>query len=235
MHPYLNPLVLRFQEQRDPLRAAAMKQYMRGQFDYIGMNAPKHKELSRQHIREMGFPDEEEVEPVVHDCWKMDEREYQYFAMILLSRMAKKAPLCRVDLYEYMVREKSWWDTIDFIASNLVGVHFQRFPDAIKPYTTQWMNSGNRWLQRVCLLFQLKYKQKTDLELLDQFIKELHGSKEFFINKAIGWILREYSKTDRHWVLDYVERYKADLAPLSQREALKWLKNQEAKNKNKGL
>jgi 3-methyladenine DNA glycosylase AlkD len=202
---------------------------MRGQFDYIGLNAPKHKELSRQHIREMGFPDEDDIEPVIYDCWRMNEREYQYFAMILLSRMAKKAPLCRIDLYEYMVREKSWWDTIDFIASNLVGVHFQRFQEAISSYTTQWMTSGNMWLQRVCLLFQLKYKQKTDLVLLDQFINRLLGSKEFFINKAIGWILREYSKTDRTWVVNYVEQKKDELAPLSYREALKWLNNQEAK------
>lgn len=231
MHPYLNSLILRFEEHRDPVRAADMKRYMRDQFDYIGFNASKHKEISKQYFREMGFPDEEDVEVVVHDCWTLKEREYQYFAMILLSGMAKMAPLCRVDLYEFMVREKSWWDTVDFIASNLVGVHFQRFPDAIEPYTDQWMKSGNMWLQRVCLLFQLKYKQKTDLELLNQFIQELLGSKEFFINKAIGWILRQYSKTDAQWVIDYVEQNKNDLSPLSSREALKWLKNQETKNK----
>jgi 3-methyladenine DNA glycosylase AlkD len=85
------------------------------------------------------------------------------------------------------------------------------------------MQSGNMWLQRTCLLFQLKYKSQTNTELLHQFINPLSGANEFFIRKAIGWILREYSKTDAAFVMAYVEKY--PLSGLSQREALKWLKN----------
>lgn len=135
--------------------------------------------------------------------------------------MAKKAEKERIDLYEYLIVNKSWWDTIDYSASNLVGVHFQKFPELIQPYTEKWMDSGNMWLQRTSLLFQLKYKKATDLELLTDYIHQLQGSKEFFINKAIGWILREYSKTNAAWVVDFVNSNQ--LAPLSHREALKWL------------
>jgi 3-methyladenine DNA glycosylase AlkD len=166
----------------------------------------------------------------VFDCWSRPEREFQYFAMELAGRQARKAELCRVDLYEYMVLQKSWWDTVDYIASNLVGVHFKRFPDATGPYTERWMDSGNMWLQRTVILFQLKYRTDTDLELLTRNIERLYGSREFFINKAIGWILREYSKTDPGWVLAYVGSHATRLAPLSKREALKWIQNK----KNKG-
>lgn len=225
MEPYVESLLERFGEHSNPENAAAMKKYMKGKFDYFGIKSPLRKELSRTHIREQGIPKEEDVETIMHACWAVPQREVQYFAMELAGRVAKKAELCRVDLYEYMALEKSWWDTIDYIASNLVGVHFQKFPDAIVPYTGRWMDSGNIWLQRISLLFQLKYRDKTDLDLMSTYIHRLTGSKEFFINKAIGWILREYSKTNASWVIRYVEDHAAELAPLSRREALKWLQN----------
>jgi 3-methyladenine DNA glycosylase AlkD len=88
------------------------------------------------------------------------------------------------------------------------------------------MKSGNIWLQRTSLLFQLKYKKKTDIILMADYIDRLQGSKEFFINKSIGWILREYSKTDGDWVREFVKS--RSLAPLSHREALKWMERKES-------
>lgn len=225
MHPYLSNLIQEFQKHADPSYAVSMKKYMKNHFDFYGIRSPLRKEIGRDHIRICGLPDPEQFEDIIHDCWNHPQRELQYFALELAGRMAKKAELCRIDLYEYMILGKSWWDSVDYIAPNLVGVHFKAFPDAIEPYTSRWMESRNMWLQRACLLFQLKYKQETDLELLTQFIKQLEGSKEFFINKAIGWILREYSKTNATWVIDYVNKNANNLAPLSYREALKWLSN----------
>ncbi len=95
------------------------------------------------------------------------QREYQYVIMEILGKMAKKAEKERIDLYEYLVINKSWWDTVDYIASNLVGVHFQKYPELIKPYTEKWMDSGNMWLQRTALLFQLKYKKATDTQVFN--------------------------------------------------------------------
>jgi 3-methyladenine DNA glycosylase AlkD len=118
-----------------------------------------------------------------------------------------------LDLWE--LPERACW---------LVGNHFKCFPEFIKPYTEKWMKSGNMWLQRTVILFQLDYKEKTDVELLFKNIKKCTDSKEFFIQKAIGWALREYSKTDAATVINFVENNK--LAPLSKREALKRLKKE---------
>ena len=82
-----------------------------------------------------------------------------------------------------------------------------------------YIDSENIWLQRTALLFQLKYKEKTDRELLEKTINRLKNTGEFFIDKAIGWILREYSKTNSGWVADLVER--VELSKLSKKEALK--------------
>jgi len=225
MHSYIIPLSQAFEKSRNEENAFFMKKYMKGQYEYFGIKSPERREIMRDFLQNYGLPDVQETNKITKEFWQLPQREYQYVIMDILGRMAKKAEKERIDLYEYLVVNKSWWDTVDYIASNLVGVHLQKYPELIKPYTLKWMDFGNMWLQRTSLLFQLKYKKTTDLNLLTDYILRLQGSKEFFINKAIGWILREYSKTDALWVVDFVK--KNQLAPLSHREALKWLNRKE--------
>ena len=111
---------------------------------------------------------------------------------------------------------------LHFIAVNLLGSYFKKYPEQIEIYVEKWLKSNNIWLQRSAVLFQLKYKQQLDTELLSYVINNLLGSKEFFINKAIGWILREYGKTNPKWVLEFID--KTTLSNLSRREAVRLLK-----------
>ncbi len=127
-----------------------------------------------------------------------------------------------IELMEFMVVNRSWWDTVDMVAGRLMGGYFLMFPERRKEYVDKWLVSGNMWLQRSAVLFQLNYKDKTDVELLAYTINSLTGSDEFFINKAIGWALRNYSKTDPVWVAEFVS--KTDLSNLSRREALRLIK-----------
>ncbi len=221
MHPYLKPLSELFAVNSNEEIARYMKQYMKGQYEYFGIKSPERRELKKEFLHRYGMPEISELGTITRECWELPQREYQYFIMEVLEKMAKKADMDRINLYEHILVNKSWWDTVDFISAVLVGIHFQKYPQQIIPYTKKWMKSGNIWLQRSSLLFQLKYKKKTDLGLLTKYIQQLQGSKEFFINKAIGWILREYSKTDPVWVVSYVRDFQ--LAPLSRREALKWM------------
>jgi len=218
---YILPLQEAFKSQAEPILAAQMKDYMRGQFAYFGLKAPVRKELTRMHRNKGGLIPEEEKEVIVKWCWNQPQREYQYFAMEMLDKVVKREESSIIVLYEYMITTKSWWDTIDYIATHLVGPYFKKFPDQIIPLTNRWMSSENVWLQRTCLLFQLKYKKDLNVALLEEFIEHLRLSKEFFIRKAIGWVLREYSKTNPDYVIDYVD--KNDLSGLSKREALKWI------------
>ena len=124
-----------------------------------------------------------------------------------------------INLFEFMVTHKSWWDTVDYIANKLMGAYFREFPEKRHEYVRKWIASNNIWLQRSALLFQLKYKSDLDPELLGSTIRQLLGSKEFFINKAIGWVLREYSRTNPEWVKEFADM--TELQPLSAREALR--------------
>lgn len=121
-----------------------------------------------------------------------------------------------------MITHQSWWDTVDFIATKLLGAYFKTYPEEKEKYVNKWLKSNNIWLQRSALLFQLKYKTDLDTVLLSCTITSLLGSKEFFINKAIGWVLREYSKSNPEWVIDFVNEN--HLTALSKREALRLVK-----------
>ena len=149
----------------------------------------------------------------------MPEREWQYFGIELLMHYKKQWKISTIKLVEYGITHKSWWDTVDYIADAWAGEYFKLFPQRIITVTGKWNQSNHMWLQRCSLLFQKKYKKSTDTKLLGRYIIQLSGSKEFFIRKAIGWILREYAKTDPEWVKKFVAS--TELSPLSRREALK--------------
>ena len=220
---YILPLVAAFKMHTDPANAIQMKKYMKDKFAFFGISSPLRKEIYKAHKNQHGLIPEKQTTEIVRWCWEAPEREYQYFAMEFLGKKQKKVHSEIIGLYEHMIINKSWWDTVDFIAANLVGSYLKQYPERIKSLTEEWMNSGNIWLQRTCLLFQLKYKMETNTKLLESFINRLSSSKEFFIRKAIGWALREYSKTDADYVIHFVRDN--TLSGLSEREALKWLRN----------
>jgi 3-methyladenine DNA glycosylase AlkD len=149
----------------------------------------------------------------------MPERDFQYFAVELLMKCKKQWNKNDIRLFEKLIINKSWWDTVDFIANQVTGPWFKLYPDQIVPVTGKWNKSKNIWLQRMSLLFQLKYKKETDTELMFEYICHLSGSEEFFVQKAIGWVLREYSKTNPGIVKKFISEN--DLKPLSKREGLK--------------
>lgn len=219
MEDFVLKLRQKFTENINPQNALQMKAYMRNQYDFFGIKAPAQAQIRKEFLKAEGLPEIFHLPKLILELWEQPEREFQHFALALIEKYSKKTDAGFIEILEWIVVTKSWWDTVDFIAANLVGAHFKRFPELIPAYTEKWMNSGNFWLQRSALLFQLKYKKQTDLGLLFGFIERLSDSREFFIRKAIGWTLREYSKTDPHIVIQFVNSHQ--LQPLSRKEALK--------------
>jgi len=219
MLKYLEPLVQGFETGRNPENAFWMKKYMKDQFEFYGMKTPERRAMIKSFQKKYGLPSENHLKPVIIECWSHEYRDWQFVAIALMMEHIKKADRNIIELLEFMIINRSWWDTVDGIAGWLVGPLFRKYPDLILPKTTEWMNSGNTWLQRTCLLYQLNYKKDTDTEILFRFIQELSGETSFWIRKAIGWILREYSKTNPDAVLKFVDSHQ--LSTLSRKEALK--------------
>jgi len=214
-------LVNIFRDNANPENAYYMKKYMKEKFDFLGIKTPERRTLIKLYFKDHSLPDINIIENIVRELWCMKEREFQYFAMGMVEKMLKKMVYEDIQLLEYLVVNKSWWDSVDFIAAKLIGKHLASFPELINKMNEKWMSSDNIWLNRTAILFQLKYKNDLDTKLLEQNILKCRDSKEFFIRKAIGWILREYSKTNPEWVLEFVNS--TELSPLSEREALKWV------------
>ena len=224
MHPYVMQLKNLFENHADPSQAAPMKRYMRDQFEYLGIKTPRSIALQKEFYAEHGLPEIRDLDPILRDLWALPHREFQYVAVGLLGRSEKQLPANFIKTIEYLIVTKSWWDTVDSLAGGAVGFHFKRYPDVREKYLTKWRASENFWLRRTTILFQLGYKKETDFDLLCEIIRENLGSKEFFINKAIGWALRQYARVDPKAVKKFVNATK-ELNPLSRREALKHLEN----------
>lgn len=219
---FINELSNALEKHRNPDNAFHMKKYMRDQYDFFGIKAPLQREITKPSFAKSALPEYKNIYMIVKTFWSKPEREYQHVAMELVSKYVKEFDEKVIELLEFMITNKSWWDTVDYIAAWLVGGYFKKFPGSIKPITGRWIESDNIWLQRSAILFQLKYKSETDTKLLFKYINQLKHSKEFFIRKAIGWALREYSKTDPETVVKFVDD--AGLEGLSKREALKRIK-----------
>jgi 3-methyladenine DNA glycosylase AlkD len=222
MDTYLRSLKSLFQRHANTEQAGPMKQYMRNQFEFLGIKTPEAKALFKTFVAEHGLPAITQLDTVVRELWTWPEREYQYIALSFLDKLQKKLSPDLVPLLEHTIIHKSWWDTVDSIASNNVGKLLEQYPDHRDAVILLWQASDNFWLRRTTLLFQLRYKIATDEALLFSLVRANLDSSEFFIQKAIGWALREYSKTNSEAVKVFVDQ--EPLAPLSRREALRWMK-----------
>ena len=216
---YLNKLEELYLRHADPVRAIPMKKYMKDRFEFCGISSIPRKEIYKEFFMANGLPETGDIEDIVKELWEMPQREYQYFATFLFAKMIRELDKDQISIFEFMIVNKSWWDTVDAIAINLVGPVLARDKNIIPAITGKWMDSGNMWLQRTSLLFQLNYKSGTDEKLLFSLIKKLSEREEFFIRKAIGWALREYSKTSPGIVSEFITNTK--LSPLSVKEGMR--------------
>lgn len=215
----VDKIIQGFSEKRNVNNAVPMKKYMRNQFEFLGIKTPERRAVARQLIKEIGMISGEELHDFIKALWQLPEREYQYFAVDYMDKYKKYLEPNDIHLLEYMIVHKSWWDTVDLVAGKLVGHLLAKYPHLIGEYAERWVISENMWLRRTAILFQLKYKEKTNQELLFRYILLNAQDKEFFIQKAIGWALREYSKTNEPAVREFISNNK--LAPLSVREGMK--------------
>jgi len=218
---YIKPLSLSFQQLADPVRADYSKKYVRGQFDFFGITAVPFRKAVKEFIDHSGFPEPKNILPLLSLFWSLPEREYQHAGIEILRKKPMLIGRDDIGCIEMMITSKSWWDTVDGIAIFICGNYFRRFHEQIVPVTGRWIDSENIWLMRSALLFQLKYKADTDTELLTSYINKVSSHKDFFIRKAIGWVLRDYSKRNPGWVRSFVKTY--SLSGLSFREATKYI------------
>ncbi len=213
-----------FEKYRDAEAAIPMKKYMKNKFEFLGISAVKRKELFKVFFNTFPIPDYEISKVLVKEFFNLPEREYHYFAIQLLTKHKKRWAPTDIIYFESLILYKSWWDTVDLINSRIISVFFKKYPNLSKAMTDSWCESKNIWLKRVSIIYQLSYKSDTNTQILSKHILDNADHPDFFVQKAIGWALREYSKTNHKWVLDFVIN-NTTLKPMCKREAIKWMDN----------
>ena len=200
--------------------ALKMSAYLKERFITYGIKSPLRKELLKPFHSEVKKLENKEFRLLIKQLWKKEHRDYHYAAMDFLQKNKKKLDDTDLQMIENLISTNSWWDSVDMLASHMVGHLLKNDIKLRDQWINRWMLSDNLWLQRTCLIFQLKYAQETDFDLLKANILELKPINEFFIQKAIGWSLRQYARFDPIGVQEFVSE-NDDLSNLARREALK--------------
>jgi len=208
----------------DPSRAPAMQAYMKSAMPYYGVPTPVLRALCKAAFADVQFATAEEWQSQVLTIWRGARFREERYAAIGLTGQKQFQPFqtpSAVKMYEEMIVTGAWWDYVDSIASNRIGPILRDYPAPMGKKMLAWRKSADMWKRRTSIICQLGFKTETDLDLLYACIEPSLGSKEFFLNKAIGWALRQYARTDPTEIRRYVERNRARLSALSTREALK--------------
>ena len=204
----------------DSEKARHMSAYMRNQFPFFGIQSQSRKAFYKPLIAQ-----DRKARNVDWDfldlCWDDQRREFQYLVVDYLAAMNKFLTYEDVARIERYVRSKQWWDSIDGLDRVVGNIAFS--DNRIDDLMLRWSVDEDFWVRRIAIDHQLLRKEKTDTALLEKIIVNNFGSREFFINKAIGWSLRDYSKTNPQWVRDFIARHSHEMSPLSIREGGKYI------------
>jgi 3-methyladenine DNA glycosylase AlkD len=202
----------------DPDRAPAMRAYMRGQFDFLGIPTPARRAAIRPIARDLRAASSGDLFALARDLWSLPEREYQYAALDILAHNWRALSARELPALIALARNKSWWDSVDAIAA-VVGDVLRGKHDMMD----EALADADFWVRRIALLHQLGWRERTDAQLLFRYTLACAHEREFFIQKAIGWALRDYAWHAPEAVRGFLAGPGSSLAALSRREAAKHL------------
>lgn len=216
-----NEIKVLFEKNKDEENSEKMSAYLRNLFVFYGIPTPKRKSLYKEILKA-----EKKTKQIdwnfLDECWEDEHREFQYVAIDYLFAMQKFITFDDIPYIKKYIKTKQWWDSIDNFDGIVGNIAF--VDNRINDLMLEWSKDEDFWLRRLAIDHQLGRKDKTDKELLEKILTNNFGSNEFFINKAIGWSLRDYSKVNPEWVKAFIEKYKDKMDKLSIKEASKYIK-----------
>jgi 3-methyladenine DNA glycosylase AlkD len=220
----LSQLRTALQQAGDPIKAPVMQAYMKSTMPYHGVATTPLRQICKTTFAHLQFSTADDWRAQVLHLWRNARfREERYAALYLAGDKRAQAfqSLSAMPLYEELVVTGAWWDYVDDIASHRVGPILGRHPAPMRRKMLSWSKARNMWKRRTAIICQLGFKEETDLQLLYACIEPSLGSREFFLQKAIGWALRQHAWIDGAEIRNYVRRNRSRLSALSCREALK--------------
>lgn len=220
---FINDLEQEMRQNSNSEAAIPMENYMKNKFSFLGIKTEERRTIFKTHYEKHKPEIKAHFRVIAWELFLKKEREFHHCAIDLLVKEFKKNYILDdIQFIEKLIRTHSWWDSVDTIAKYILGGYLQQFPEETFKVIERFSNSDNMWLNRSGIIFQLSYKEKTNFDLLKAECEKHKNSNEFFIQKAIGWALRDYSRFNPNGVKEFVNA--TNLKPLSQREALRNIK-----------
>jgi 3-methyladenine DNA glycosylase AlkD len=193
--------------------------YMKDIAPFLGVKTTERRKLFKEIFKELPTPTSKELGETARALWKLREREYHYAACDLIDFFVESADKNFLkDHVEYLVTQKSWWDTVDTLGSVAISPLTIKYPSI--SLMRSWNKSSNMWLNRAAIQHQRGRKSETDIPLLLEILDYHSDQSEFFIAKAIGWALRDLSRVNNSEVKKFLKAH-PELNRVAVREAQK--------------
>lgn len=207
------------QERADPRKAVKMAAYMKTSMPFYGVQTPQRAEILREAGKRFSVATHQDYQRAVLGLWTLKHREEKYLALGLARLWPEFIVPESLTLYRRLIQDGAWWDFVDETAAHLVGRVLLDHREQIAPIIDKWIEARDMWVRRAAIICQLSHKDKTDHVRLFRYCVACSAEKEFFIRKAIGWALRQYSYSAPRRVRDFLAKNRDRLSPLTYREA----------------
>lgn len=199
----LNEIINLFEQHKDSEEKLKKEAYLLNQFSFLGIRKPVLTLISKEYIKQSKNLEHDELINLIIELHKQEYREYMYFAQMLLKYNVKRITTNDVMTLIPLLEINGWWENVDGYVNIFNTICIRE--NTIEDITNEYYQNSGLWIRRMAILLQLKSKSKTNTELLEKVIAYNELTDEFFIQKAIGWVLREYSKTNPDYVKKLIE------------------------------
>lgn len=208
----------------DLARATQEKRYLKSDLEHLGVGVPALRSVGKTFVREHGDATRDEVLGVVRSLWSHPVHELRTLAVELLISYGRLLEAADIELVELMIRESKTWALVDTLAVNVAGDLVERCPE-LRETLDRWAADGDFWVRRSAMLALLKPLRRVDgdFDRFARYADTMLDEREFFIRKAIGWILREVSKKRPELVYDWLLPRAGRASGVTVREAVKYL------------
>ena len=207
----------------DELAAQAMTKSTNGQFKFLGIKTIEQNELTKKIFVNYPLPKYDETKSIIRELFSFEEREYLYFGISLFLKRKKMWQKTDIVFIESLILTRPGWDTTEYLSTEIVSQFYEMYPRITSEFIQAWISSKSQWLKAAAIMFQRTFKAQTNTELLEESITANIGSDSDIVNRAIGAALRNYSKSNYKWVLEFVVKNSAKMNKKTKQEAIKWI------------
>jgi 3-methyladenine DNA glycosylase AlkD len=207
-----------------PERAAGAKAYLKSELEFLGVDASGLRATAREILEGHPEIDHGRLVALVRALWKEPVFELKAFGVALLERRPDLLSADDLGLLEELLRSSGTWALVDWICTKVASPVVMRAPRA-RRVLERWSRDGDFWLRRAALLSLLPELRagRGDFALFARFASRLVDEREFFIRKAIGWVLRDVSKKRPELAFAFLAEHIDRVSGLTLREGSKYL------------